>query len=65
VPELANYYGDIGGLITFRSSTPYFSIESRARSKGGASMRGLKVIIKVDPKEKEGHKIIQWLDSIV
>jgi len=25
----------------------------------------LKVIVKIDPKEKEGHKIIQWLDFIV
>ena len=65
VPELANFYGDIGRLITFRSQTPYYTIESRAKSKAGGSVRGLKVIIKVDPKEKEGHKVIQWLDSIV
>jgi general secretion pathway protein K len=65
VPEMANFYGDIGRLISFRSQTPYYTIESRAKSKGGGSVRGLKVIIKIDPKEKEGHKVIQWLDSIV
>jgi general secretion pathway protein K len=65
VPELAQFYGDIGRLIRFRSLTPYFTIESRAKSKGGGSIRGLRAIVKVDPKEKEGHKIIQWLDSIV
>ena len=65
VPEMANFYGDIGRLISYRSQTPYYTIESRAKSKGGGSVRGLKVIIKIDPKEKEGHKVIQWLDSIV
>ena len=65
VPEMANFFGDIGRLITYRSQTPYYTIESRAKSKGGGSVRGLKVIVKIDPKEKEGHKIIQWLDFIV
>lgn len=65
VPELANFYGEIGRLIIFRALTPYYTIESRAKGKEGGSVRGLKVIIKVDPKEKGGHKIIQWLDSIV
>jgi general secretion pathway protein K len=65
VPELANFFGDIGRSITYRSLTPYYTIESRAKAKGGGAVRGLKVIIKIDPKEKEGHKIIQWLDSIV
>ena len=65
VPEMASFYGDIGRLITYRSQTPYYTIESRAKTKGGGSVRGLKVIVKIDPKEKEGHKIIQWLDFIV
>jgi general secretion pathway protein K len=65
VPEMANLFGDIGRLITYRSQTPYYTIESRAKSKGGGSVRGLKVIVKIDPKEKEGHRIIQWLDFIV
>lgn len=65
VPELANFYGEIGRLIIFRTLTPYYTVESRAKGKEGGSVRGLKVIIKVDPKEKGGYKIIQWLDSIV
>lgn len=65
VPELTNFYGEIGRLINFRALTPYYTVESKAKSKEGGSVRGLKVIIKVDPKEKGGHKIIQWLDSIV
>jgi len=65
VPELANFYGEIGRLINFRALTPYYTVESKAKSKEGGWVRGLKVIIKVDPKEKGGHKIIQWLDSIV
>jgi general secretion pathway protein K len=65
VPELTNFYGEIGRLIIFRTLTPYSTLESRAKGKEGGSVRGLKVIIKVDPKEKGGHKIIQWLDFIV
>jgi len=65
VPEMSNFYGDIGRLITFRSTTPYYTIESRAKSKGGGALRGLKAVIKIDPKEKEGYRVIQWVDSIV
>jgi hypothetical protein len=65
VPEMTNFYGDIGRLMTYRSQTPYYTIESRAKAKGGGSVRALKVIVKIDPKEKEGHKIVEWLDFIV
>jgi len=65
VPEMDKFYGDIGRLITYRSATPYYTIESRAKAKAGGSVRGLKVIVKIDPREKEGHRIIQWLDFIV
>ena len=43
--------------------TPYYTIESKANSKEGESVRGLKVIVKIDIKEKEGYKIIQWVDK--
>jgi hypothetical protein len=32
--------------------------------KEGESGRGLKVIVKIDPKEKEGYKFIQWVDKL-
>jgi general secretion pathway protein K len=45
--------------------TPYYTIESRATFKEGASVRGLKAIVKIDPKEKEGYKILQWVDVLL
>jgi len=65
VPELAPFMGEIAGLIVFRVIHPYYTLESKAESKGGGSIRGVRVIIKVDPREKGAHKIIQWLDSFV
>jgi general secretion pathway protein K len=44
---------------------PYYTIESRAKFKEGESVRGLKAIVKIDPKEKEGYKILQWVDVLL
>jgi general secretion pathway protein K len=65
VPELSPFIGDIGRFILFRSVTPYYTIESRAKLKGGETIRGLKTIVKIDPREKEGYKIIQWVDRLI
>jgi general secretion pathway protein K len=65
VPDLIPFLGEIRGLILFQAITPYYTIESKAKNKEGRSVRGLKVIVKVDPNEKEGHKIIQWVDSFI
>jgi general secretion pathway protein K len=64
VPELAPLLGEIGRFILFRATIPFYTIESRARvqEKGGA--RGIKAVVKIDPKEKEGYKIVQWVDAI-
>jgi general secretion pathway protein K len=64
VPELVPLIGEMTGLMTYQSTIPYYTIESRAKSKEGPSVRGLKVIIKVDPIEKMGYKIIQWVDVL-
>jgi general secretion pathway protein K len=53
-----------GKTIITPSYTPYYAIESRARMKEGESGRGLKVIVKIDSKEKEGYKIVQWIDKL-
>jgi len=45
--------------------TPYYTIESRATFKEGESVRGLKAIVKIDPQEKEGYKILQWVDVLL
>jgi general secretion pathway protein K len=55
------------GLILYGRTllTPYYTIESRAKFKESESVRGLKAIVKIDPKEKEGYKILQWIDVLL
>ncbi len=65
VSELAPFIGEIGRFIVFRSALPYYTIESRAKLKDGPSMQGLKTIVKIDPREKEGYKIVQWVDRLM
>jgi general secretion pathway protein K len=65
VPELSPFIKEIGRYIVFRSTIPYYTIESRARFKEGESVRGLKIVVKIDRREKAGHKIIQWLDRLI
>ena len=64
VPELTPFFAGVGTLIVFQSTTPYYTIESRAKNKEGGSNRGLKVVVKIDPKEKKNYKIIQWVDRL-
>lgn len=65
VPELTPFLGEIGRFILFQSTNPFYTIEAQAQSKNGKSVRGLKAIVKIDPREKEGYKIIQWVDAFV
>jgi general secretion pathway protein K len=67
VPELSFLpnLGEIEGLMVMRSMTPYYTIESRAKGREGDSVRGIKMIVKIDPKEKKGYKMIQWVDVLI
>jgi general secretion pathway protein K len=65
VPELAPFMGELGRLVMYQSMIPYYTIESRGRSKEGTSRRGLKVIVKIDPMDKKGYKVIQWVDVLL
>jgi general secretion pathway protein K len=65
VPEISAFLGEMGRFILFQSTIPYYTIESRAKSQEGRSVRALKTIVKIDPREKGGYKIIQWLDSLI
>jgi ribosomal protein S13 len=65
VPEISAFMGGIASLILFRSSVPYYTIESKAKKKEGESYRGIKVIVKVERGDKRRHKIIQWVDAIL
>jgi general secretion pathway protein K len=65
VPELVPFIGEVSGLITYQSMMPYYTIESRGKSKDGTSSRGVKVIVKVDPLDKKGYRMIQWVDVLI
>lgn len=65
VPELTPFMGEIGRMILFRSTIPYYTIESRAKFKEGKTTRGLRTIVKIDLREKEGYKTIQWVDRLI
>ena len=64
VPELTTFMGQIGGLTVFRSTAAYYTIESSGKIKGRKSTRGVKAIVKIDPREKQGYKVIQWVDAL-
>ena len=63
VPELSTFIGDIGRIILYQGRSPYYTIESKAKTPEGRATRGLKVIVKVDSREKKGYKIVQWMDT--
>ena len=65
VPELAPFLAQMVGLVTFQSAIPYYTIGSRGKSKDQTSRRGLKVIVKIDPTDKKGYKVIQWVDVLI
>jgi general secretion pathway protein K len=64
VPEISSFAGDAMRLIVFKSTIPYYTIEATATNEQGKSARGMRAIIKVDPKEKEGYKVVQWVDAL-
>jgi len=64
VPELAPFMADMAGLVTYQSVVPYYTIESRGKNKDQTSKRGLKAIVKIDPTDKKGYKVILWVDVI-
>ncbi|MGQ9647165.1 MAG: general secretion pathway protein GspK [Thermodesulfobacteriota bacterium] len=65
VPELAPFIGKVGRLIVYQSTFPYYTIESRAKWKDGLSVQGLKTIVRIDPREKQRYKTIQWVDRLM
>jgi general secretion pathway protein K len=65
VPELSPFIGEIAGRIGYSSMTAYYTIESRGKSKEGGAIRGLRTIVKIDPMEKAGYKVIQWVDTLL
>jgi general secretion pathway protein K len=64
VPEVAPFIGEAGRFIAYRPRTTYYTIESKARGQEEGPVRGLKVIVRIDMREKNGYKVIQWMDAI-
>ncbi|MGC8810016.1 MAG: general secretion pathway protein GspK [bacterium] len=64
VPEIQPFLKEIGRFISFRPLHPYYTVETRAWIREDELGRGLKAIIKIDVREKNGYKVIQWIDHI-
>jgi general secretion pathway protein K len=65
VPELSPLIAQISGLVIYSSMSSYYTIESRGKTNEADAVRGVKTIVKIDPLEKDGYKIIQWVDTII
>jgi general secretion pathway protein K len=65
VPEMVSFIGGLSTVVVYTSLTPYYTIESKATTKEGGSVRGVKAIVKVGSGEKGGYKVIQWVDALV
>jgi general secretion pathway protein K len=65
VPEVGPFIGEAGKLIVYQSTTPYYTIESRGKSKEGGSVQGIKAIVRIDSTERTGYKIVQWVDRLL
>jgi general secretion pathway protein K len=65
VPEMVSFIGELGTMVTYTSSTLYYTIESKATYKEGGSVRGVKAVVKVGSGEKGGYKVIQWVDALI
>lgn len=65
VPEMAPFIGEAAKLIVYQSVTSYYTVESKGKGKEGGSVQGIKAIVKIDPKEKAGFKIVQWVDRLL
>lgn len=64
VPEVSAFIGEIGRNILYQSRTSYYTIESKATGLDSSSVRWIKAIVKIDRREKQGYKIIQWVDAL-
>ena len=65
VPELSPFRTEVQRLVLFGAMNPYYTIEARGKRKGAGSARGIRVVVKVDPREGDRYKIIQWLDFLL
>ncbi len=65
VAELTPFMSEIGRFILFRTWTPFYTIESKAKKKEGESTRCIKTTVKIEPADKRKYKVIQWVDALL
>jgi hypothetical protein len=63
VPEMASLAGQTP--VAYQSAIPYYTIESKGKGKEGEAVQAIKVIVKIDPTEKNGYKVIQRVDRVL
>jgi len=63
IPDLSPFMGEIGRLALYSSTHPFYTIESRVKGVGNR-FYGIKAIVKIDPREKDRYRIIQWFDRM-
>ena len=63
VPEMGSFAGQTP--VAYQTAVPYYTIESRGKEKEGRSLQAIKVIVKIDPRERTGYKVIQWVDRLL
>lgn len=65
VPEVAPLMADAGRQIAYQSTTPYYTIEVKAKGKEGEAVQKIKAIVKIDQRERIGYKVLQWVDRVL
>jgi len=64
VPEITPYVQDVKGFLLFKTNMPYYTITAWGKTKEAESKRGLECVVKIDPKEENGYKILMWRDAV-
>ena len=65
VPEMQSLINSARSLIAYQSATLFYTIEAMGKAKEGGAQQGIKAIVKIDPAERSGYKVIQWVDQFL
>jgi general secretion pathway protein K len=63
VPDVIPFLTEVQTSIGFVSAAPYFNITSVGKLKTGESKRSLECVVKIDPQEKGGCRVVMWKDN--
>ncbi len=65
VPEMIPFLSEISRNIIYRSAASYYTVEAKARGTSEGGGRNIQAIVKIDSREKEGYKVVQWIDAVL